>query len=209
MLRLSISLFLACLLLVSKGANAATEERLTVLSYHEIANSGEALNPDYSVTPTMFVRQMDWLRNNGFHFVSVDDLLADEAGRKPLPEKAVLITFDDGYRSMYDYAWPILKANLRELADSGLVEMAAIASTCIAASRVIRRATNSRPPSLATGWAPGKGMKARRHIANASKWICKRAATISMRISDADHELSPGPMVAITRRCANWLLAAA
>jgi poly-beta-1,6-N-acetyl-D-glucosamine N-deacetylase len=159
MLRLSISLLLACLLLASKVANAATEEKLTVLSYHEIANVGEALNPDYSVTPTMFVRQMDWLRNNGFNFVSVDDLLADEAGRKPLPEKAVLITFDDGYRSMYDYAWPILKAwkipaivavvgiweddkhsidfdgktiprdklmswaNLRELADSGLVEI--------------------------------------------------------------------------------------
>jgi biofilm PGA synthesis lipoprotein PgaB len=107
----------------------------------------------------MFVRQMDWLRNNGYHFVTLDDLLADEAGRKPLPDKAVLITFDDGYRSMYDHAWPILKAwkipavvavvgiweddrttvnfdgkiipreklmswkDLRELADSGLVEI--------------------------------------------------------------------------------------
>ena len=87
-----------------------TQEKLTILSFHEVTEPGEALIPDYAVTPTMFVRQMDWLRNNGYHFVSVDDLLADEAGRRPLPDKAVLITFDDGYRSMYDHAWPVLKS---------------------------------------------------------------------------------------------------
>jgi biofilm PGA synthesis lipoprotein PgaB len=86
-----------------------TEEKLTILSYHEIANLDQALIPDYAVTPTMFVRQIDWLRNNGFHFVNIDEVLADKAGHRPLPEKAVLITFDDGYESMYEYAWPILK----------------------------------------------------------------------------------------------------
>ncbi len=59
--------------------------------------------------PTMFVQQLDWLRNHGYHFVTVDDVLADEAGRRPLPGKAVLLTFDDGYKSMYEHAWPVLK----------------------------------------------------------------------------------------------------
>lgn len=86
-----------------------TDEKLTVLSYHEIADPSDALIPEYAVTPTMFVRQIDWLRNNGYNFVSVDDILADKAGRKPLPDKAVLVTFDDGYRSAYDHAWPFLK----------------------------------------------------------------------------------------------------
>lgn len=90
-------------------AHADTEEKLTVLSYHEIATKDQALIPEYAVTPTMFVRQIDWLRNNGYRFVSIDDVLADESGKKSLPEKAVLITFDDGYRSVYDSAWPILK----------------------------------------------------------------------------------------------------
>lgn len=111
--RLLSSLYAACLLcaaiLVSPDALAATSEKLTVLSYHEIANPDQALIPEYAVTPTMFVRQIDWLRNNGYHFVSVDDVLADEAKKVPLPDKAVLITFDDGYRSVYDSAWPILK----------------------------------------------------------------------------------------------------
>jgi poly-beta-1,6-N-acetyl-D-glucosamine N-deacetylase len=104
---LPLLLWAACLL---SGPALAADEKLTILSYHEIADPVDALNKDYAVRPTMFVRQMDWLRNNGYHFVTLDDLLADEAGRRPLPDKAVLITFDDGYRSMYDFAWPILKA---------------------------------------------------------------------------------------------------
>jgi biofilm PGA synthesis lipoprotein PgaB len=104
---------IGCLLLAAfSGASMAaapTDEKLTVLSYHEIADPGEALIPDYAVTPTNFVRQIDWLRNNGYHFVSVDDVLADQQGKSHLPEKAVLLTFDDGYRSVYDHAWPLLK----------------------------------------------------------------------------------------------------
>jgi biofilm PGA synthesis lipoprotein PgaB len=109
----SFGLAIGCLILFAISgqavAAAPTDEKLTVLSYHEIAEPGEALIPDYAVTPTNFVRQIDWLRNNGFNFVSVNDVLADQAGKAHLPEKAVLLTFDDGYRSMYDHAWPLLK----------------------------------------------------------------------------------------------------
>lgn len=91
------------------SASSETDEKFTVLSYHEIADPADALIPEYAVTPTMFVRQIDWLRNNGYNFVSIDDILADRDGHRPLPPKAVLITFDDGYRSMYEHAWPLLK----------------------------------------------------------------------------------------------------
>lgn len=99
------------LALLAPMASAAsqTDEKFTVLSFHEIADPGEALIPEYAVTPTMFVRQIDWLKNNGYNFISVDDILADRDGHRPLPPKAVLITFDDGYRSMYEHAWPLLK----------------------------------------------------------------------------------------------------
>ncbi|HSM94362.1 MAG TPA: poly-beta-1,6-N-acetyl-D-glucosamine N-deacetylase PgaB [Anaeromyxobacteraceae bacterium] len=91
------------------AADEPTAEELTVLSYHEVADKARSLVPAYAVTPTDFVRQMDWLRNHGFHFVSVGDVIAAREGKAPLPEKAVLITFDDGYQSVYDNAWPILK----------------------------------------------------------------------------------------------------
>ncbi len=98
-----------CLLALFTAASADPQPRLTILSYHEVAERDDALIPMYTVTPTMFVRQLDWLKNNGYHFVNVDQVLADRAGKKPLPDKAVLITFDDGYRSMYEHAYPILK----------------------------------------------------------------------------------------------------
>lgn len=88
---------------------AALPTELTVISYHEIADKKNALIPEYAVSPTNFVRQMDWLKNHGYHFVSVDQVLAARAGKLPLPERAVLITFDDGYRSVYTNAFPIIK----------------------------------------------------------------------------------------------------
>lgn len=100
----------ACLFgLLAGVAQAGADARLTILSYHEIAERQDALVPAYAVTPTNFVRQLDWLKNNGYHFVSVDAVLADRAGKAPLPDKAVLLTFDDGYRSVYSHAFPILK----------------------------------------------------------------------------------------------------
>lgn len=115
-LRSLLNMFVFCLALAgaglaSPGASALpqTDEEFTVLSYHEIAEKKDALIPEYAVSPTMFVRQIDWLRNNGYNFVSVDDILADKAGQKALPPKAVLVTFDDGYRSAYDHALPFLK----------------------------------------------------------------------------------------------------
>src|ERR1700747_1237132 len=107
MMKRLLSLF--GLLLCVSLARAELPAKLTVISYHEIADPRDSLVPDIAVSPTNFVRQMDWLKNHGYQFVSVSDVLADHEGKKPLPEKAVLITFDDGYQSVYTHAYPILK----------------------------------------------------------------------------------------------------
>jgi len=104
-------ILLSCVLSSQKPVSThATEfDRLTVISYHEIEEPAEALIPDYAVSPTMFVRHIDWLRNNGFVFVSVEQVLAAKRGESRLPSKAVLLTFDDGYQSVYTHAWPLLR----------------------------------------------------------------------------------------------------
>lgn len=82
----------------------------TILSYHEIALKSETLDSTYAVSPSSFKQQIDWLRDNGYHFIGIDDILNYRKKGKPLPNKAVLITFDDGYQSVYANAYPILKA---------------------------------------------------------------------------------------------------
>jgi len=109
MTRLLAVLTVWMLCLTGTQTFAALPTELTVISYHEIADKQNALIPQYAVSPTNFVRQMDWLKNNGYHFVTVNQVLAARAGKLPLPERAVLITFDDGYRSVYTSAFPILK----------------------------------------------------------------------------------------------------
>jgi biofilm PGA synthesis lipoprotein PgaB len=106
--RLSFAaLLLSCVYPAFAAERAA--DPLTVISYHEIAKPEDALTPAYAITPTMFVRHIDWLRNNGFNFVDVDDVLAAKRGERSLPSKPVLLTFDDGYRSVAEHAWPLLK----------------------------------------------------------------------------------------------------
>jgi poly-beta-1,6-N-acetyl-D-glucosamine N-deacetylase len=96
-------------LLAPAIAEASPPVKLTILCYHEIDDRSDALIPGYAVKPEQFEQQMAWLKESGYHFVSVDDVLADAAGKQPLPDKAVLLSFDDGYTSIYRYALPILK----------------------------------------------------------------------------------------------------
>lgn len=90
-------------------SSARMPAELTIIGYHEIAAPQQALIPDYTVEPQRFEHQILWLKNHGFHFVSMDDVLAARAGKKALPPKAVLLSFDDGYVSFYNHAFPLVK----------------------------------------------------------------------------------------------------
>ena len=102
-------------LLASTLTFAATpkidETTLTVLGYHEVTDRKDALIPDYAVTTQQFSDQMHWLKQNGFHFINVDQLIKAHQGEYQLPSKPVLITVDDGYQSFYQNAYPIIKKN--------------------------------------------------------------------------------------------------
>lgn len=89
----------------------AQNPTLTVIGYHEIINTQNALIPEYAVSTTQFQQHIDWLQKNGFHFINVDQLIQAHQGKYRLPAKPVLLTVDDGYASFYQNAYPILKAN--------------------------------------------------------------------------------------------------
>lgn len=83
---------------------------LTVIGYHEIVAQKNAIIPDYAVSTKQFELHLDWLQKNGYHFINVDQLLKANEGKYKLPVKPVLLTVDDGYRSFYQDAYPIIKA---------------------------------------------------------------------------------------------------
>jgi len=77
-----------------------------VLVYHNISAQEKGR---LSIAARSFDAQIRQLHDEGFHAVSLADFLAFTAGRRQLPRKSVLLTFDDGYRSFVQYARPILK----------------------------------------------------------------------------------------------------
>ena len=87
----------------------AADTDFAVLAYHDVVDSSSALTYD-AITLRNLAVQLDWLRQNGYRVVSVDDVVAAQQGQRPLPPKAVLLTFDDGYRSFYTHVYPLLRA---------------------------------------------------------------------------------------------------
>jgi peptidoglycan/xylan/chitin deacetylase (PgdA/CDA1 family) len=85
-----------------------------ILMYHYIRDNPDPrdrLGFNLSVTPADFGRQMDWLAANRYHPVDLGDLRAYLLDRAALPERPVVLTFDDGYRDMYTAAYPILRSH--------------------------------------------------------------------------------------------------
>ena len=149
---------LALILLLSLAAcqagggsgNPYSGEKLPVLMYHHVVEDGQECN-DMTVTVSRLREDLQWLKDNGYTTVLPRELAAGEA----LPEKPVLITFDDGYRSNYELAFPILQelrakaaisvmvfmqehcaddfitwSMCREMTDSGLVEIGSHTYLC-------------------------------------------------------------------------------
>jgi peptidoglycan/xylan/chitin deacetylase (PgdA/CDA1 family) len=76
---------------------------MTILAYHMVDRRFDASITH--VLPRQFARQMECALNLGFHFFTLHELL-----QAPDDAKNLALTFDDGFRSVYENAWPILKA---------------------------------------------------------------------------------------------------
>jgi peptidoglycan/xylan/chitin deacetylase (PgdA/CDA1 family) len=88
------------------GLSAEGYQTIPILTYHQF---GEDCRSPLCVPTHVFDLQMRYLKENGYRVVTPDELLAFLEYRQSLPKKSVLITMDDGYRSAYNIAYPILK----------------------------------------------------------------------------------------------------
>lgn len=83
--------------------------RIPVLLYHKIGHPASGVrNPRSYVTPEQFRWQMRFLYRCGYRTISARDLVLHYQGQVQLPNRRILITFDDGSQTCYQNAWPIL-----------------------------------------------------------------------------------------------------
>ena len=82
--------------------------RVPILMYHSILRDS-ARQGKYVISPAVLAADLDALQEKGYTAVTVSDLLAYVQDGADLPEKPVMLTFDDGYYNNYIYAYPLLK----------------------------------------------------------------------------------------------------
>lgn len=112
---LDLRALLGAALLIAGAAGAITVTALAaqegvevpVVMYHSMLKD-ESQHGKYVVSPAEFEQDLLWLKEHGYTTVSTADLIAYTQGG-PLPEKPVMLTFDDGYYNNYLYAYPIAK----------------------------------------------------------------------------------------------------
>jgi peptidoglycan/xylan/chitin deacetylase (PgdA/CDA1 family) len=88
------------------GLKLGGYQTVPVLSYYRLSKNKPS---KIAITQDDFKAQMKYLKENGYHVITLDQLLGFLDYQEQIPEKSVAITFDDGWISVYDIAFPILK----------------------------------------------------------------------------------------------------
>ncbi len=98
-LKIHLKKIYSTFLYLSRRPVAENGGGVKVLFYHSV-DSGKPL--------ANFLKQIDYLRKNGYQIVSIDEILSYIKGRKELSQHSVCLTFDDGYHDNYESVFPIL-----------------------------------------------------------------------------------------------------
>lgn len=100
---------------VNLGIPSATSSeksiKVPILIYHSVRPwKKESKQQDmFDITPELFEKELQYIRDNGYTTVRMDDLADAINGTKELPKKPIAINFDDGWRNQYQFAYPLLQ----------------------------------------------------------------------------------------------------
>ena len=83
--------------------------RLPILMYHSIGPLREGFDPFLTISPKMFERHLRWLSQHGFTPIHLSDWVDYVRSGKSLPDKPVLLTFDDAYCDTAEFGFPLLQ----------------------------------------------------------------------------------------------------
>ena len=88
---------------------APRPEGFPILEYHKVSDEAMEENWEYSVPAEEFRKQLDYLQSEGYTTITALDYMKARKGKMELPEKPVILTFDDGYADNYEIMLPILE----------------------------------------------------------------------------------------------------
>ncbi len=91
---------------VRQVETAVPEKGIPVLMYHMIGN---IQNNDAVLSESHLREQMQYLKDHGYHPISLDQLYDYVVRNKPVPVRPVVLTFDDGYKDTYTIVLPLMK----------------------------------------------------------------------------------------------------
>ncbi len=94
---------------VSRSGKVVVDQtsQTIIFCYHRLVD--KIRTPWTEITPAAFEAQMKMLKDRGITVISLQDYLAWRRSEKNIPARSAVITFDDGWKSQYQVAWPILK----------------------------------------------------------------------------------------------------
>lgn len=84
-------------------------ERVPVLMYHRVGTAHNAWEARYAISPGNFAAHMGALASQGYRAADIDALVTWLEGGSPLPDRSILVTFDDGFRGVREHALPVLE----------------------------------------------------------------------------------------------------
>lgn len=82
--------------------------KIVILTYHNLTESKADIKSSSDIVATDFKKHMEYLHKNNYKTLGIDEFL-NYYKQGSFPEKSVMITFDDGYKSFYTMAYPVLK----------------------------------------------------------------------------------------------------
>ncbi len=88
------------------GVEMNVPKGLPILMYHKVGPDKEN---DAVISEDLFRSQMKFLKENGYHPLTMDELYDYIVNGAAVPEKPVVLTFDDGYADTYSIVYPIMK----------------------------------------------------------------------------------------------------
>lgn len=105
-LTLLVTFLTVCITIVIASSDDYIE--VPIIMYHSILKDSSRSNK-YTITPTVLEEDLKYIKDKGYTTVTIADLISYVYDNKPLPEKPIVLTFDDGHYNNYGYLFPLLE----------------------------------------------------------------------------------------------------